>query len=271
MLDVLSKRESLLAFATYRPFRFLGILVVAVGFASAAAADEARVMISGGLSAAYGELGPKFEKQTGVRLVTAYGPSMGTTINAIPVRLARGEKADVIIAARNALDNLARRGLVDPQSEVDLVRSPIGLAVKKGHSIPNIATAADLKRTLLKARSIAYSDSASGVYVSTELFARLGIASRVKSKVKEIQATPVGEIVAAGKAEIGFQQMSELLPVPGIEVVGPIPQSVQHITVFSAGITTNAAHPQAAHKLIEMLISREARPSFKRDGLEPAH
>ena len=138
--------------------------------AGAAQAAEVRVMISGGLTAAYKALVPEFERATGNKVITAYGPSMGTTINAIPVRLERGEPADVLIMVGYALDDLVKKGKAIADSHVDLVKSPIGIAVKSGAPKPDIVSADAVKRALLAAKSVAYSDSASGVYVSTEMF-----------------------------------------------------------------------------------------------------
>ena len=135
-------------------------------------------MISGGLTAAYKALVPEFERVTGHKVLTAYGPSMGTTTNAIPVRLERGEPADVLIMVGYALDDLAAKGKAIADSKIDLVKSPIGVAVKSGTPKPDISTADALKRALLAAKTIAYSDSASGVYVSTEMFDKLGIKPR---------------------------------------------------------------------------------------------
>ena len=206
----------------------LGV-VSAVLLTGAASAAEVRVMISGGLTAAYNALVPEFEKTTGHEVLTAYGPSMGTTVNAIPVRLERGEPADVLIMVGYALGDLVKQGKVVADSRVDLVKSPIGIAVKSGAPKPDISSADAVKRALLAAKTIAYSDSASGVYVSTEMFARLGIADEMKDKARKIPATPVGEIVAHGDAEIGFQQISELKPVAGIDIVGPLPDDLQKI------------------------------------------
>jgi len=151
------------------------------GFAAAlllsagANAAEVRVMISGGLTAAFNALVPEFEKQTGNKVLVAYGPSMGTTVNAIPVRLERGEPADVLIMVGYALTDLAKKGKVVPDSPIELVKSGIGIAVKAGAPKPDISTADAVKGALLAAKTIAYSDSASGVYVSTEMFKKLGI------------------------------------------------------------------------------------------------
>jgi molybdate transport system substrate-binding protein len=234
-----------------------------------ATAAEVRVMISGGLTAAYKVLVPEFERATGHTVVTAYGPSMGTTVNAIPVRLERGEPADVLIMVGYALKDLADKGKVIADSRVDLVKSPIGVAVKAGAHKPDISSADAVKRALLAAKTIAYSDSASGVYVSTEMFQKLGIAEEMKDKARKIPATPVGEIVAHGNAELGFQQISELKPVEGIEIVGPLPDELQRITVFSAGIATVSKEPDAGRALIKFLASSAARDAIVKSGMDP--
>jgi molybdate transport system substrate-binding protein len=232
-------------------------------------AAEVRVMISGGLTAAYNTLVPEFERQTGNKVITAYGPSMGTTTNAIPVRLERGEAADVLIMVGYALDDLAKQGKVIADSRVELVKSPIGIAVKAGTPKPDISSADAVKRALLAAKSVAYSDSASGVYVSTEMFQKLGIADAMKDKAKKIPATPVGEIVARGEADLGLQQIAELRPVPGIDIVGPLPADLQKITVFSAGIATVSKEPDAGKALIKFLASPAASAAIIKSGMEP--
>src|SRR5215218_5527761 len=164
-------------------FRALALGAVAtLALSAVASAAEVRVMISGGLTAAYKALAPEFERSTGHKVLTAYGPSMGTTTNAIPVRLERGEAADVLIMVGYALDGLAKEGKVIADSRIDLVKSPIGVAVKTGAPKPDISNAEAVKRMLLAAKTIAYSDSASGVYVSTEMFDKLGIKDAMKDK-----------------------------------------------------------------------------------------
>jgi molybdate transport system substrate-binding protein len=235
----------------------------------AASAAEIRVMISGGLAAAYNALVPEFERSTGHKVITAYGPSMGTTANAIPVRLERGEPADVLILVGYALGDLIKQGKVVADSRADLVKSKIGVAVKAGAPKPDISSPDALKRALLAAKSVAYSDSASGVYISTEMFQKLGIADAMKDKARKIPATPVAEIVAHGDAEIGFQQFSEMLPVPGIDIVGPLPDELQKVTVFSAGIASVSKQPDAGRALIKFLASPAASAAIIKTGLEP--
>ncbi len=246
-----------------------------LGFAAAlllsgaASAAEVRVMISGGLSAAHKVLVPEFERLTGHKVLTAHGPSMGTTQNAIPVRLERGEPVDVLIMVGYALGDLVKQGKVIADSRVDLVKSPIGVAVKAGAPRPDIASVDAVKRALLAAKSVAYSDSASGVYISTEMFPKLGIADDMKGKARAIPAEPVAAVVARGEAEIGFQQISELLPVAGVDMIGPLPPELQKITVFSAGIATVSKEPDAGKALIKFLASPAARATMIKTGLDP--
>src|SRR4051812_13456634 len=251
-------------------FRALALgFVTTLALSGAARAAEVRVMISGGLTAAYKAVVPEFERATGHKVLTAYGPSMGTTTNAIPVRLERGEPADVLIMVGYALTDLVNKGKVVAGSQVDLTRSPIGVAVRSGAPKPDISSVESVKRALMAAKTIAYSDSASGVYVSTEMFEKLGIADVMKDKARNIPATPVGEVVAHGEAELGFQQISELKPVKGIDIVGPLPNELQKITIFSAGIATGSKEPEAGRALIKFLASPAARDVIIASGMEP--
>ena len=245
------------------------ILLAANHVVAAPNAEEIKVVTSGGFTAAYLQLVPQYESATHNKLATEFGPSMGTTHNAIPVRLDRGEAIDVVIMAGPALDALIQQGKVRAGSRVDLVQSKIGMAVKAGAPRPDIASVEALKRTLLNAKSIAYSDSASGVYLSTELFPMLGIADQIKAKSKKIEADPVGGVVANGEFEIGFQQISELRPVKGIDIVGELPPGAQRITVFAAGIPVTANNPEQATALIRWLASPAAYEAIKKSGLEP--
>ena len=239
--------------------------------AATAPTTSIKVVTSGAFTAAYLDLVPEYESATHNKLVTEFGPSMGTTHNAIPVRLERGEAIDVVIMALPALQDLIEKGKIAAASRVDLVQSKIGMAVKAGAPKPDISTLDDLKRTLLAAKSIAYSDSASGVYLSTELFPKLGIADRIKAKTRKIEADPVGGVVAKGEVEIGFQQISELRPVKGIDIVGPLPPGAQRVTVFAAGIPATATHPEAAKALIQWLASPAHYAAIRKSGLEPAN
>jgi molybdate transport system substrate-binding protein len=249
----------------------LAALIVALGLLTAAPAraDEIRVMTSGAFTAAYLELVQQFEKQTGHKILTAYGASMGNAPDSIPARLGRGEPVDAVIVIGGGLDPLIKDGRIVRESRVDLARSVIGIAVRSGSPKPDISSVAALRQTLLQAKSIAYSASASGVYVSTELFARLGIADQVKGKSRRIESERVGAVVARGDAEIGFQQVSELLPIQGIDYVGPLPAEVQQVSIISAAVATQANSPEAARALIDFLASPAAARVIEKSGLEP--
>lgn len=248
------------------------IIAASFGFlVSSGIADEIRVVSSGGFAAAYRALAPGFERQTGHQLKAEWGPSMGETPQAIPNRLSRGENIDVVIMVGESLNDLIKQGKVLDADHQLLARSRIGMAVKAGAAKPNIATLDGLKKTLLAARSIAYSDSASGVFLSTVLFPRLGIAEQIKDKCRMIPAEPVGQVVARGEAEIGLQQVSELLPVSGIDFAGVLPDDAQQITPFSAGIVAGSKETAAAKILIDYLASPAAAPLIRQTGLDPAH
>lgn len=250
--------------------RWLALMLAGVALAAGnALADEVKVMNSGGFTAAYKALGPGFEKATGNTLSTAWGPSMGKSPEAIPNRLARGEHADVVIMVAYALDDLIKQGKVLPDSRVDLADSRIGLSVREGAPKPDISTVDAFRKTLLDARSIAYSDSASGVYVETEMFKKLGIEAQVKGRAHKIEKTPVGSVVAQGDYQIGLQQVSELLPVKGASFVGKIPEPLQKITTFAAGVPVGAEHPEAGRALIRYLASPAARGEIERSGMDP--
>jgi len=168
-----------------------------------------------------------------------------------------------------ALDELGKQRKVVANSRIDLARSKIGMVVRAGEPKPDISSVGAFKRTLLEAKSITYSDSASGVYLSTVLFERLGIADQLRSKSRMIPAEPVGAVVARGVAQLGFQQISELLPVPGVDLIGPLPEAIQNTTIFAGGVATGARQPEAARALLQFLYSPAAAQAIAKSGLEP--
>ena len=249
----------------------LGVLALMVpGSASAA---EVHVMISAGFYQVYAELGPAFERASGHRLVTTRGPSMGDSPEAIPTRLARGETADVVILDGGAAEELAKQGLVRIGSKVDLARSEIGMVVRAGAAKPDIGSVEAFRRMLLAVKSIGYSDSAIGTYLSTTLWAKLGVADEVAGKSRKVRGPPSGEpvaaVVARGEVEIGFQQVSELIHVPGVIFVGAIPAELQPGFSFAGAITTAARQPEAALALLRFLASPEAASTIVKAGLTP--
>jgi molybdate transport system substrate-binding protein len=237
-----------------------GLLILA-GTASAA---DIKVMASAAIKEAYLELVPQFEKSTEHKVTTTWAGTVD-----MMKRLTGGEVFDLVIMAGPSIDELVKQGKIVAGSRVDLAKSGVGVAVRAGAPKPDISSSDALKRAMLAAKSIAYSTGPSGVYIAS-LFQRMGIADAVKDKVKIGQpGTPIGEIIARGEAEIGFQQVSELLPVAGIDYIGPLPPDIQQITVFAGGIHTAAAQADAAKALVKFLTSPQAAPVIRKKGMEP--
>jgi len=255
---------------------FARLLFVAgvVALPGAALGADVRVMISAGFYHVYAELGPAFERASGHHLVTTRGPSMGDSPESIPTRLARGEAADLVILDGGAADKLASAGVLRADSKVTLARSLIGMVVKAGAPKPDIGSVEAFKTTLLAAKSTACSDSGSGTYLSTKLFAKLGIADQVLPKNRRIRGPPSGEPVAAavarGEAEIGFQQVSELMNVAGADYVGTIPAELQPGFTFAGALTRAPENAEAATALLRFLNSPEADAVKSKAGLMPA-
>jgi molybdate transport system substrate-binding protein len=222
-------------------------------------------LFSNGVKAVVLDLMPEFERANGVTPVITWAST-----NMLMDEIRKGATGDLAILTDEAIDDLIRQGKMVAGSRVDLARSAIGIAVREGARKPDIGSAAALKQTLLSARTISYSKTGiSGVYFPTVL-ERLGIAAIVASKVLiPPSGVPVGEVVAKSEAEIGVQQISELLPVPGIEIVGPLPAELQRVTVFSAGLFIGASESQVAKALVALLASPAAQPVYQRKGMEP--
>jgi molybdate transport system substrate-binding protein len=231
--------------------------------------NDIRVMTSGAFTAALLELIPRLELLAGKNIVMVT-TSIGTGESSIPNRLRRGEAVDIVIVADAVLRGFIRDGFILPETYTPVARSTIGMTVRAGAPAPDISTVEALKRTLLQAKSIAYSASVSGQYITTELYQRLGIAGQVTGKSRLIgKGERVGAVVARGEAEIGFQQMSELLPVPGIAHITPLPPEVQKVSVFSAGVAATTTDSVLAYSVIRFCVTSEAAPTIARTGLEP--
>jgi molybdate transport system substrate-binding protein len=235
-----------------------------------ARATDVHVVSSGGFAQAYKDLSGPYERASGDRLVSEWGPSMGATKNAIPARLARGEPIDVVIMVGDALDKLMAEGRLEPGSKVVLANSPIACAVRHGSAKPDIHTVEGLRAAFLGAERVAYSDSASGEYIKRQLLDKLGIRQQMEGRAAQIPATPVGEIIAHGEADFGCQQRSELKPVQGIDIVGLLPQEVQLKTEFSGAVVRGAKHPEAARALLRFLAAPANAGAIEATGLEPA-
>jgi molybdate transport system substrate-binding protein len=226
-------------------------------------------MTSGAFTAAHLALIPQVERLTGKKIVTVT-TSIGTGDISIPNRLKRGEIADLVIVAESMLRQFIADGYVVADSLTLVARSTIGMAVCEGAPKPDISSAEALKRTLLQAKSIGYSASVSGQYLTTEIYQRLGIADQVLGKSRLVGGGErVGAVVARGELEIGFQQISELLPVPGIAHITPLPPELQKVSNFAAGVAATSPDPATARRVIDFLASPDAASAIKSTGLEP--
>ena len=234
-----------------------------------ATANEFRVMTSGAFTAAHLALIPQLERLTRKKIVTA-STSIGTGETSIPNRLKRGEVVDIVIVAEAVLRQFVTDGLVLAEGHAIIARSSIAMAVREGAPKPDISSVDALRRTLLQAKSIGYSASESGKYFTTVLVQRLGIADQVLPKSRLVGGGErVGAVVARGELEIGLQQLSELLPVPGIAHITPLPPEVQKVSLFAAGVAASSPDKARARSVIEFLASPEASKAIANSGLEP--
>jgi molybdate transport system substrate-binding protein len=218
-------------------------------------------MLSLAFKPAHLELVPSFERATGHKVVSLWV----STVNMMR-RLQEGEAADLVIAPSMRVDEMGAAGLIADRTE--LARSGVGVAVKAGAARPDISSEEALKRAVLAAKSIVYSTGPSGVHLAG-VFERMGISGEIKGRIKQVQGEPTAGVVARGEAEIAFQQMSELLPVPGIDIVGPLPPETQEITTFLAVVPVRAEEPQAAKALIAHFKTPAAIEVIRKWGLEP--
>ena len=242
-----------------------GLLLPLLLVGTARAADI-HVIVTGALTAPFRQIVPAFERATGHKLILAWGPSEGTTKDAIPVRLRSGEPADVVIMIGTSLDGLVEQGVFKPAMRTDVAQSGIGVGVRVGAPRPDVNSADALKRTLLNARSIGYSEGGSGVYISTELLKRLGIADQLAPKMKLVTGELVGEAIARGDVEIGIQQISELRAVKGVDYLGPLPGDLQLAAIITAAVSQNAKEAEAAGAFVAFLASPEAVKAFTDAG-----
>jgi len=237
-----------------------GALLLA-GFANAA---EIRVGSTQATEEAYKELIPQFEKASGHKVTTVFTGTLD-----LQKRVAGGEKYDLLIMAGPAIDDYIKAGTVVAGSRVDLAKSGVAAAVPKGAQKFDISSVDALKKTLLTAKSIGYSTGPSGVYLIT-MFQKLGVSAEVTPKLKQTPSGVfVGNLIANREVEIGFQQVSELSLFPGVDYLGPLPDAVQQITMFSAGLAAGAKEAEAAKALVKFITAPAAASAYKKRGLEP--
>ena len=250
--------------------RTLAIVTVLLTGTAAAQAAEINAFISTAIKAATDQLLPPFERANGYTIRASYAPS-----GALIPRFDRGEPVDVFLTDSAAIDELIKRGKV-MAGRTDLARTGIGIAVRKGAPRPDVSSAAALKRALLEAKTVGHAAPSGGSITAAHIqgvFQRLGIAAEVTSKVKLAAGGPNGRVsvlVSSGEAEIGLQQVSELMSNPEVEVIGMLPAELQQITIYSAGVTTSAREAAAAKALITALTAPSAAPIYKAKGLDPA-
>lgn len=205
---------------------------------------------------------PPFERASGTKVDIRFALT-----SVLAKEIADGAAFDLAILPRPELDALAQRGFVASGTQTDITRSAVGLCVRAGASKPDIGTVAALKRTLLEAGSLGYSDGPSGAYVA-DLLERLGIAQAMKPKTR-LTSGPVAELVAGGEADIGIQQIVAILPVKGADLVGPLPSELQNIIIYAAGVSARAASDQTARAFIAFLKSPEVARIIRNKGMEP--
>jgi molybdate transport system substrate-binding protein len=231
---------------------------------------QLKVIISGGFSTSYRQLLPEFEASTGIAVTTLSGASQGKGPETIAAQLSRGVAVDVAILSREGLSELIAAGRIVAGSDVDLARAALGAAVRSGTHRPDIGTVAAFKQALLRAGTVAVPASTSGIYLTSDLFPRLGIADKLKTRI-----TPRGSqsaaLVAAGDADIAVQPVSELVREPGLDFLGPIPAELQLIQTFCAAIVAGSKEPEASGRLIAFLASERASAAIRSNGLEPVH
>jgi len=237
----------------------------AVMISAVASAADIHVISTQATQEAYQELVAQFEKASGHKVTTFFSGTLN-----VQKKLADGERCDLIIMAGPAIDEQIKLGRAMAGSRVDLAQSGTGLAVLKGAPKPDIGSVDALKKTLLTVKSIGYSTGPSGVYMLS-VFEKLGIADQVKGKLRQTPSGVfVGTLIANGEAEVGFQQIAELVHFAGIDYVGPLPGGLQRMTMFSTGIHSGAKQADAARALVKFLTAPAAAPVIRKHGLEPA-
>ncbi len=247
--------------------RRLCLCIITLLFSTTAMA-QLEVMISGGFQGPYNQMLPEFEKMTGIKVTTKSGASQGSGPRTIKAQLAAGTTADVVILSREGLTELMSMGKILSKSDVDLAQAPLGLAVPAGNLKPNIATVESFKSALIQAKKIVVPGSTSGIYLTAELFPRLGISNQISVQVTERGSQATGAL-AAKEANIAIQPSSELVNIAGIDYVGALPEQIQLIQTFAAAIVINSPHQEAANKLIEFLSSPNAKGAIQNSGMNP--
>src|SRR5262244_1862623 len=233
-----------------------------------AASAQLNVLISGGFSGAYEQLLPEFERTSGIKVTTGSGASQGTGPQTIAAQLARGVPANVVILSREGLSELIAARRIVAGTDVDLARVPLGVAVRAGTPKPDVSTVEAFEKILLKAKTVAIPGSTSGIWLTNDLFPRLGIAEKIN-----VKATPRGKdatgMVAAGGADLAVMPISEILNAPGVDFAGSLAPEIQFVQTFSAAVVAGSGDIEASKRLIEFLASTRASEAIRNSGMEP--
>jgi molybdate transport system substrate-binding protein len=230
---------------------------------------QVNVLISGGFSGAYEELLPEFERASGIKVATGSGASQGTGPHTIAAQLARGIAADVVIMSREGLGELIAAKRIVAGSDLDLARAPIGVAVQAGTPKPDVSTVEAFKQVLLKSRTVAVPGSTSGIWLTTDLFPRLGIADQINVVVTP-RGSDAAAMLAAGEVGLAVLPTSEIMCAPGVDFAGNIASEIQFVQTFSAAIVTGSKEIEACKRLIAFLTSARAAEAIRKSGMEPA-
>lgn len=240
------------------------VSIAALFGAAPSSVAQVKVITSGGFSAVLDELQPQFEKATGVKLTVTRGASQGASSNTIGAQLRRGVPADVVIMSREGLDDLIAESRIAAGTDENLGQTPLGVSARAGAPKPDISTVAAFKETMLRAKSVTFPGSTTGIYMVEKLFPQLGIAKEMAAKTTDTGVTAV----AKGDAEIAIQPVSELLHIPGTEFVGALPAEIQYVSIFSAAMVKDAGDPKGGRQLLNFLGSATAKAAMKRSGMD---
>ena len=251
-----------------RMWRPANAIVVALLMGPLAASAQLKVMISGGFSGPYEKLLPEFERTTGIKVTTSSGSSQGTGPQTIGAQLARGVPVDVVILSREGLAEQVAAHRIVTGSDVDLARTPIGVAVRSGAAKPDVSTVEAFRKAVLNANAVAVPASTSGIFLTKNVFPRLGIADKVNVKIAP-RGTGAADMVASGEADVGLLPVSEIVHAPGVELAGVIAEEIQLNQVFAAAVVAGSKEVESATRLIAFLASERASAAIKGGGMEP--
>ena len=252
----------------WRAVNAIAVVVAPLLMSPLAASAQLKVLISGGFSGPYEKLLPEFERTTGIKVETGSGSSQGTGPQTIGAQLGRGVTADVVILSREGLTELIAAHRIAAGTDVDLARTPIGVAVRAGAPKPDVNTVEAFKQVVLKARAVAVPSSTSGIFLTKEVFPRLGIADRINVKLTP-RGTGAAAMVAAGDADIALMPVSEIVHAPGVELAGVIAEEIQLHQIFAAAVVAGSKQVDAAKQLLAFLASERASGTIRSGGMEP--